>query len=251
MSRLIRPKEKKDFKPIPPGSYQAICYMIVDCGIISQSYKENPKMEDTMFFYWEILNDDLRIDVGGQLKRSMVYQDYTKSVYENSNMYKHMKPWLGRELLDESTGAFDPFVLIGSACILNVVENTSKKTGKKYNKVASILALPKGIDPGEPENPLVLYEVGESPEEALELLPERMRKIIRDGKTGDDTAANSVAVSFDPATGEVTATPDPPAAPATPSAPTGPPAQAAQAMPAAPTAAPTAAKPAEPEDDLP
>jgi hypothetical protein len=201
----LKVRVNPEYAPIPEGTYPAVCYAIADCGM--QRSEMYNKTSHEILFIWEIADDDLRIEVDGQMRRRAISKQYTASFADKSNMYKDLRPWIGREFTaEESEGAFDVGSLIGKGCMLSVV---SKKggDGKARSRVSGVAPLPKGMDPGPPENPTVVYDMDESPEEALDMLPEWARNRIAGAVRADAGAANSVDVRVDPDTGEVTMDP--------------------------------------------
>jgi len=201
MSLKVKVKSEAEFPPIPEGTYPAICYTIADLG---QQYNEKfKKSANKILFIWELVDDDLRIDIDGEMKRRAISKQYTASFGVKSNMYKDIRPWIGREFTPEETeGVFDVGSLIGTACLLSVSNETTAE-GKVYSNVSAVMQLPKGIKVGKPENPIVLYDMDESPDEEIEKLPEWVQKIIQKSKNADISNANSVDVKVDLETGEV------------------------------------------------
>lgn len=201
MSLKVKVKKEAEFPPIPEGTYTAICYTIADLGM--QYNEKFKKLSPSILFIWEIVDDEQRIEIDGEMKRRAISNRYTASFAPKSNMYKHIRPWIGREFTaEEKEGCFDVGSLLGKPCLLNVIHTTTSE-GKVYANVSGIMPLPKGIEVGKPENPMVLYDMDESADDELEKLPEWVRDIIQKSKNADISNANSVDVEVDPETGEV------------------------------------------------
>lgn len=201
MSLKIKMKQERDFDPVPEGTYPAICYTIADIGMQYES--KFKKSSYQVVFIWEIVDDDLRIDINGEMKRRAISSRYTASFNSKSNLYKDVRPWIGRDFTQEELeGAFDLGTLIGAPCLISVSNNTGSD-GKIYANVASVMQLPKSIKVGEPENPIVLYDIDESPDEELEKLPEWIQKLIEKSNEANIKKANTIEVDIDPETGEV------------------------------------------------
>ena len=203
MSLKVKVKsEAVEFPPIPEGAYTAICYTIADLG---EQYNDKfKKTANKVMFIWEIVDDDLRIDIDGEMKRRAISKQYTASLAQKSNMYKDIRPWIGREFTkEEQEGTFDLTSLIEKGCLLNIT-NDKAADGKIYANVSSVMPLPKGIKVGKPENPVVIYDMDESGDEVKQKLPEWVQKIIDRSRNADISNANKTDVAFDPETGEVT-----------------------------------------------
>lgn len=201
MSLKIRMKQEHDFVPVPEGTYPAICYTIADVGMHYEA--KFKKSSYQVIFIWEIADDDLRIEIGGEVKRRAISKRYTASFNTKSNLYKDVRPWIGREFTQEELeGTFDLGSLIGTPCLISV-SNDAGTDGKIYANVSAVMQLPKGVKVDGPENPVVLYDIDESPEEEMEKLPEWIRKMIKKSGEANIKNANSVDVEIDPVTGEV------------------------------------------------
>ena len=203
MSLKVKVKsEAVEFPPIPEGAYTAICYTIADLG---EQYNDKfKKTANKVMFIWEIVDDDLRIEIDGEMKRRAISKQYTASFGQKSNMYKDIRPWIGREFTkEEQEGTFDLTSLIEKGCLLNIT-NDKAADGKIYANVSSVMPLPKGIKVGKPENPVVIYDMDESGDDVKQKLPEWVQKIIDRSRNADISNANKTDVTFDPETGEVT-----------------------------------------------
>lgn len=200
MSLKIKMKKERDFEPIPEGTYPAICYTIADIGM--QYDEMRKKSSCQVIVIWEIADDDLRIEINEEMKRRAINKWYTQSFSEKSNLYKDVRGWIGRDFTSEELeGVFDLGSLIGTPCLIGV--SNKIKDGKMQSKVTSVMQLPKGMKVEGPENPIVLYDMDESPKEELEKLPEWIQKLIEKSNEANLKKANSIEVDIDPETGEV------------------------------------------------
>jgi Cell division protein FtsI/penicillin-binding protein 2 len=203
MALKVKVKPDVEYTPIPEGTYTAICYTIADCGLqYSEKFK---KSSHKILFIWELVDDDLRIEIDGKMKRRTISKQYTASFATKSNMYKDLRPWLGREFTqEEAEGTFDITSFISKSCLLNII-NEANTDGKIYSSVASVMQLPKGIKTEQPENPIVLYDIDESSDEELKKLPEWVQERIKKAVAISPESANTADVIIDPKTGEVLA----------------------------------------------
>ncbi len=201
MSLKVKVKSVSDFPPVAEGTYTGICYTIADLGMqYSEKFK---KTNHKILFIWELDDDEQRIEIDGEKKRRAISKQYTASFATKSNMHKDIRPWIGREFTpEEKEGVFDVGTLLGTACLLSIINETNAE-GEVYSAISSIMQLPKGMKVGPPENPMVLYDMDESPDEELEKLPEWVQEKIKKSKNADLTAANSIDVKVDTETGEI------------------------------------------------
>jgi hypothetical protein len=149
-------KGASDFRPLPEGSHAGVCVRIIDLGTQETSYMGQPKKARKVSFYWEV--PDERVEVDGEDKPAIFWNSYTFSVARSAILKKHAEAWLGRVLsAGELESGFDPKVLLGKACLLQVVHASAG--GKTYANLSALMALPKGYPMPHPEGPLVYFSL--------------------------------------------------------------------------------------------
>lgn len=140
--------ESKEREIIPAGNYVAVLYSIVQIGTVPESYMGEEKMLAKVRFTWEI--PKLQREFDGVMKPMVIGDDYTISWGEKANLRKVVQGILGETPEDEG---FDLKSLLGTACMLQVINGVGKASGRKYAAVGSVAQLPEEITPPKQFNP--------------------------------------------------------------------------------------------------
>jgi len=146
MGLTAKPPSSESLPPIPPGTYQGVCYMVIDEG--TQPNKFGGTDKQMVRIGYEL--PEIRMD-SGQPRGCWV--EYTNSMHEDSNLRKLLESWSGRELTYAETneGAFDMKKLLGVNALIQILQRTSKRTGKPYSYINNVQRLPKGMEKLEAE----------------------------------------------------------------------------------------------------
>jgi hypothetical protein len=152
-----------DFSPIPAGMQQAVCYAIYDIG--TQPQQGNFPSRPKVLFCWEVPSERIDIEQDGKtvnLPRA-ISQKYTLSLNEKGNLRPMLESWRGRKFTAEELDGFDVGKVIGANCLLNIVHANGKgdKATRVYANVASVNPLAKGMAKLQPENPTVVFSMGD------------------------------------------------------------------------------------------
>lgn len=140
---LIAKDAAPEREPIPLGMHQAVCAFVEDLGMdVSPT---SGKLQHKCVIVWEI-NEKM---TNGQ--RFDISQRYTVSLNEKANLRKALESWRGRPFTAEELEGFDLEMLIGANCMLNLIEDHAKTSGKKFTKIASVSPIIKGMPKIAPE----------------------------------------------------------------------------------------------------
>jgi hypothetical protein len=175
---LPRPTES-NFKPVPAGSWPAICFRVVDLGTQETTFQGERKEKHRVLLSFEIRDSECVTEDG---KPMVIHQRYTLSMHEKSTLRKHLEAWRAKPFTDKDfgPGGFDMEKLLGVPCMLSVIHNTTND--RTYANVSSISKLPKGLSAGELVNDKVFIML--DPEEfdraAFARLPESLKATIAD-----------------------------------------------------------------------
>lgn len=153
MSLIAKDSGGGDFKIPPEGTHIAVCNMIVDVGMQETGYGSKHKI----YIRWELPQERMEWDDNGAKKEGPLVTGnfYTLSLSQKANLRKDLEGWRGKAFTPEELKGFDILKVLGHACQLSIVHNTSD--GKTYANVSGVVALPKGVQAPKAEIPLVKY----------------------------------------------------------------------------------------------
>lgn len=170
---LPKPNESQgDYTPPPAGTHAAICTRVIDLG----SQDTNFGVKHQVMLMWE-LPEELMTDG----RPFIVSQKYTWSMSEKATLRKHLESWRGVSFKesDFGEGGFDIKNILGVGCLLNIINEENKNTGKTYSKVTGVSKLPKSMTTGTPSNQTVYFSLSRFDAQVLNELPEWMRNMIK------------------------------------------------------------------------
>lgn len=170
----------KPFEQIPPGSYAARCYQIIDLGHQTVVWEGQAKVVAKVRITWELSE---KMADGRPFSIS---QEYSASIGPKANLRKDLEAWRGRPFTTEELGNFSLENVLGAPCLLGVVHKPSKDGSKSFAIVNSIMALPKGMPCEELHNPAVKFDINNFNKEVFESLPEFIRTKILMSKEMED-----------------------------------------------------------------
>ena len=164
------------FEPIEAGTYAARCYSMIHIGTVSEPYMGQMKDQNKIRITWELPTELKEFKEGEGDKPYMVSKDYMLSMYEKSNLRKHIDSWRGKPLTDEEAEAFDVTKLLGAECLLSIIHKPSKDGKKVYAEITSVSRLPKGMTCPPQINPSFEFNYDPFDQEKFLSLPEWLRK---------------------------------------------------------------------------
>lgn len=144
-----------DFKPVPEGSYTAICVRVIDLGTQVTSWKGADKTQRKVLIAWEI--PEVEVEYDGEVKPALIVSRYTASLSDRANLRKHLEAWRGRRFTDEELHGFDLRNVLGAPCLMQVIHNESG--GSIYANVNAIMPAPKGVKPPKPHHELIHFDL--------------------------------------------------------------------------------------------
>lgn len=161
-----------NFKPVAlpaQGTYVARCYSIIHIGTVPNIFKGVLKgTKEIIQITWELpkLLAVFNEEKGPQ--PFAVGEEFALSTSENSNLSKLIAQWRGTKLSNEEMKSFDPSVMVGKTCLINVVYKTKKKyVGQKIDVVTNentvlanngIMARPKEMECPPMVNPKYIWD---------------------------------------------------------------------------------------------
>jgi hypothetical protein len=165
----------KDFELIPAGPQQAICYGVIDIGTQkSNNPQHSPKRK--LVIIWELPHE--RADFGEDRKNlpRAISSTFTQSLSERAILKKTLQSWRGKPFTEEELKGFDPKVLIGVNCQLNIVHSTDGK----YANVDNVMPLAKGMTKLPQENKALYFSLDDQSDLTNIQYPENMPNWLKE-----------------------------------------------------------------------
>ncbi len=121
---------------IPPaGAHAARLVALIQLGTQPDTFDGKEEMREKIFFTWE-LTDEQNKD-GDNF---VIGRDYTDSMHESAALRKIVGAWRGAKV--EKDEEVDYMTLFSKPCLITLVRQTSRNSGKEYAKIESVGALP-------------------------------------------------------------------------------------------------------------
>lgn len=177
MPITVTSKGGSDFEPIPTGVHQAVCYGIVDIGT-QQSKNPQHGAKRKLVIIWELPHE--RADFGEDKKNlpRAISQTYTQSLNTKAILRKDLESWRGRPFTEAELLGFDPKVLIGVNCLLNIVHDT--KSDKTYANIKAVTPLAKGMTKMPQENKSLYFSLDDQKDLKNLVFPDNMPNWLRE-----------------------------------------------------------------------
>ncbi len=170
-------KPSKGSPPIPGGTYQAVCYAVVDLGTQYNEIfkKSSPKVVIT----WEIPSLRIEYEKDGHPAEGprVISKTYTNILHEKSNLYQDLINWRGRDFTAQEAEGFNVSQVLSANCILTVV-NTKKKD-RVYANVGGVAKLMDGMKKLIPESKIIKYDIDDGIGAIPKTVPDWIVEIIK------------------------------------------------------------------------
>lgn len=165
---LGNPKPK--YKLPDPDTYIAWLISLVDVGTQTSTGKFGVKTDRKIRLTWELCGTQASTD---DLRPLTISQEYTWSLKETSNLYKLVKPWIGKN----PGSNFMLESLFDVPAQVNVVHSDGPTT---YANIGTIMPLPKGTKPPERVNTPFVFDMDDLRTSVMDFLklPEWLRNKI-------------------------------------------------------------------------
>ena len=184
MGFIAKDKGNADFKRIPPGSYIARCYLLVDMGEQLSDGKFGQSVQHKIRLGWEVFGEDetgapLTVEFEGVQRQMTIGKTYTLSLNEKAGLRKDLTSWRGRDFSPEELEGFDITNILNVYCMLNIT--TSEKDGKTYTNISAITPLPSALKNAKPapDHEVMTFNLDEPDWSTFENLPEWLSDTIK------------------------------------------------------------------------
>ena len=167
-------------EPIPAKVHIAVCNSIIDLGVQTKTYNNQPaKQVREVLIGWELPYET--IDVEGEKVPRIISRTYTMSLNEKARLRKDIESWLGRALSLDELRCFNLTSMVAKPCQLQVVH--TQRNGNTYANINNIMSLPDNMPIPAPTQVVIFGLDDKDAMETVNLLPEWIQKRIKEGIT--------------------------------------------------------------------
>ena len=90
------------FETVPPGSYKAVCYRLIDAGTAEEEYQGETNKRHQLYIFWELPEMKTSDD-----RPMSIFAGYTLSLNERSNLFRDVCAWRNAPFTDEEKTDFE------------------------------------------------------------------------------------------------------------------------------------------------
>jgi len=173
MGLMAKTTGSNDFDPIKQGVHYGVCFAIYDLGTTFND--RFGKSAHKIIMMWEV--QDERMEIKGDDLPRAISKQYTLSLHEKANLRRDLEIIRGQPFTESELEGFDLKNVLGHTCQLQILH--TKKDGKTYANVASVMGLAPGTSPLKPENPLKWFSLEEDAD-IPDSVPEWVAKLIQE-----------------------------------------------------------------------
>jgi hypothetical protein len=148
-------------------------------GTIPDEWKGQKRFVNKIRISWELPNELRTFDQSKGEQPCAVHKEFTHSLGELSSLRAFLNSWRGKTLTEDECKGFDLERLIGAPCMLNIIHEVSKNTGKNYAVIASISPVMKGLQVPPAINPTFSFSPCEFDQKKFEMLPEWLQDRVK------------------------------------------------------------------------
>lgn len=178
-SLILKDTGNSNIPKLEPGTYPGICTGIIDLGM--QYSKAFNKEQHQVVLKFELPGE--QVEINGKLENRNVYETYTFSFNEKSNLRKMLQSWRGKAFSEEELQGFDLEKVLGLPCFISIINETST-SGNSFSKIAGISKPPKGFPVLQGNNEPFIFElVGDKAIAEMQNLPTWIQDRIRESNT--------------------------------------------------------------------
>ena len=146
MSMIASDNGGQVIEKLENGVYTAVSSAMIDLG--QQKNEQFGKIQRKFMMIWTIIGEE--IEISGKKQPRTISKEYSFSLNEKSTLRKDLQAWRGKPFSEEELQGFDLTTVLNKACQLQII--LEEKNNKKYNNIAGIMSLPKGMKVGGLDN---------------------------------------------------------------------------------------------------
>lgn len=148
------------YERVDSGAYPARCIQVIELGTRDNEFQGEVKKRKELMITWEL--SELMQDG----RPFVVSWRGTNTLNEKGKLFQMLTSWRGKPFTTEELKKFELSNILDACCMINVSKETSK-AGKEFNKVISVMRLPKGMQAEPRVNELVDFGIGDITNEEL------------------------------------------------------------------------------------
>lgn len=165
---------------IPEGSYDAICYGVVELGTHTRVSKFGTKTNPEIMLMFEIPELEMTYEKDGKEVTAprVINQKFNQFMADKANLRKFLEAWRGKSFTDEEVETFSVDNVLGKGITLAIEHSQDGK----YANIKSVAPLHKSVKLGKPYNPIINFGISDIHSEAFNDLYDWLKKIIMDSE---------------------------------------------------------------------
>lgn len=159
------------------GNRPALCFAVVATGTQERSFQGQAKSPAAhVRIGFELCGEDDKNEDGSRM--TIWSKAMMLNLSDKASLTKMINSWRGVSFTPAELERFDVGRVLGAACLLNVVINSSDDGQKKYANIDSVTQLVKGMPkPAVGRTPFT-YEIEHGPNDVFNGLPDFIKKEI-------------------------------------------------------------------------
>lgn len=156
------------------GAYPARCIHVIELGCRDNEYQGEVKKRKELMITWEL--SELMQDG----RPFVVSWRGTNTLNEKGKLFQILTSWRGKPFTTDELKRFELSNILDACCMINISKETSK-AGKDFNKVISVMRIPKGMQAEPRVNELIDFGIGDiTNEELFNKLYPWVQNIVKD-----------------------------------------------------------------------
>jgi hypothetical protein len=165
-------------KLTPSGNFIARCFSMVHIGTSKEEYMGELKEMNKVRITWELPTETTVFKEENGEQPYSISKEFTLSLHEKATLRKFLESWRGQAFTEEQSKKFNICNLAGVPCMLNIIHKVSK-TGNKYADIASVSAMPKGLQSPDQVNKSVIFSICQPDWEIFNKFPDFLKDKIK------------------------------------------------------------------------
>jgi hypothetical protein len=125
---------KRKFTPAPEGIFPGRCVDVLLFKDVVKSYPGSaPKTVDEVKLIWQLGEKN---EMTG--KRFLISRKFTLSLHKKSTLRAFLTAWRGQAFTADELSGFDIEVLVGVACLVQIIHTPGREEGDVFANVSSV-----------------------------------------------------------------------------------------------------------------